>query len=71
MSLAEWPATTCLIGEFPSKDDADNPILMAADGVISLRQVVDRGTSSRTLQVLKMRRQKALPGLHTLRIAAH
>lgn len=69
LSLAGWQATTFLIGEYPSIDENDNPILTAADGIISLRQLVNRDTSSRTLQVLKMRGQKSLPGLHTMRIS--
>lgn len=71
MAMTAWQATTFLIGEYV--DDAGlggdgNPVFTIADGLIWLRQSVQRNSMVRKLQVMKMRGQSTLPGLHTLRI---
>jgi circadian clock protein KaiC len=65
--LTNWQATTFLIGEY--LHDHHNPLLTVADGVFSLFQNVDRNSVVRKLQVLKVRGQAVMPGLHTFRIS--
>ncbi|AOF83645.1 ABC transporter family protein [Methyloversatilis sp. RAC08] len=65
--MTSWQATTFLIGEYFSDCDP-NPIFTVADGLIWLRQSVERNSMVRKMEVMKMRGQPSLPGLHTFRI---
>jgi len=65
--MTSWQATTFLIGEYFSDTDT-NPVFTVADGLIWLRQSVQRNSMVRKMQILKMRGQPTLPGLHTFRI---
>ncbi len=67
MLMTTWQATTFLIGEYFDETDA-NPVFTVADGLIWLRQSVERNSMVRKMQILKMRGQPTLPGLHTFRI---
>jgi circadian clock protein KaiC len=67
MLMTSWQATTFLIGEYFSESDP-NPVFTIADGLIWLRQSVDRNSVVRKLEVTKMRGQPSLPGKHTFRI---
>ncbi len=69
MLMTTWQATTFLIGEYFTETDA-NPVFTVADGLIWLRQSVQRNSMVRKLEILKMRGQATLPGLHTFRINA-
>ncbi|WP_310384942.1 ATPase domain-containing protein [Roseateles sp.] len=69
MMMTSWQATTFLIGEYFVETDA-NPVFTVADGLIWLRQSVLRNSMVRKLEILKMRGQPTLPGLHTFRIGA-
>lgn len=69
MLMTTWQATTFLVGEFFTEDDA-NPVFTVADGLIWLRQSVQRNSMVRKMEVMKMRGQPTLPGLHTFRIKA-
>ena len=69
MLMTSWQATTFLIGEYPSEGEA-NPIFTVADGLLWLRQSVEGNSMVRKLEILKMRGQPCLPGLHTFRISA-
>jgi circadian clock protein KaiC len=69
VQLASWQATTFLVGEYPAAEDSVNPLFTVADGIVFLRQSLERDATSRTLQVLKLRGQGALAGLHTVRIS--
>jgi circadian clock protein KaiC len=69
MLMTSWQATTFLIGEYFSETDA-NPVFTVSDGLIWLRQSVQRNSMVRKVQVMKMRGQPTLPGLHTFRIGA-
>jgi circadian clock protein KaiC len=71
LHLTSWQATTFLVGEYLDSEIQDNPIFTVADGILWLYQSVDRNSSVRKLQVLKMRGQAPLPGLHTMRITDH
>ena len=68
MLMTSWQATTFLIGEYFIETDA-NPVFTVADGLFWLRQSVQRNSMVRKLEVLKMRGQPTLPGLHTFRIS--
>jgi len=65
--LTSWQATTFLLGEYFSDNDP-NPIFTVADGLIWLRQSAQRNSVVRKLEIVKMRGQPTLPGLHTFRI---
>jgi circadian clock protein KaiC len=67
MLMTSWQATTFLIGEYGSGTD-DNPVFTVADGLIWLRQSVQRNSMVRKMEIMKMRGQPTLPGLHTFRI---
>ena len=67
MLMTSWQATTFLIGEYFNEADA-NPVFTVADGLIWLRQSVQRNSMVRKLEIMKMRGQPTLPGLHTFRI---
>ena len=67
MLMTTWQATTFLIGEYFNEVDA-NPVFTVADGLIWLRQSVQRNSMVRKMEILKMRGQPTLPGLHTFRI---
>jgi circadian clock protein KaiC len=69
MLMTSWQATTFLIGEYFTETDA-NPVFTVSDGLIWLRQSVQRNSMVRKMQIVKMRGQPTLPGLHTFRIGA-
>mgnify|MGYP003707199609 CR=1 FL=1 len=69
MLMTSWQATTFLIGEYFSDSDP-SPIFTVADGLIWLRQSVQRNSMVRKLDIVKMRGQPTLPGLHTFRIGS-
>jgi circadian clock protein KaiC len=69
MLMTTWQATTFLIGEYFTETDT-NPIFTVADGLIWLRQSVQRNSMVRKIEIMKMRGQPTLPGLHTFRIAS-
>jgi circadian clock protein KaiC len=67
--LVSWSATTFLIGEYVADGDS-SPISSVADGLIWLRQTTQRNSVVRKMEIVKMRGQATLPGLHTFRISA-
>ena len=69
MLMTSWQATTFLIGEYFSETDA-NPVFTVCDGLIWLRRSVQRNSMVRKMEIVKMRGQATLPGLHTFRIGA-
>ncbi|WP_213768690.1 ATPase domain-containing protein [Caballeronia sp. dw_19] len=68
MLMTSWQATTFLIGEYFTETDA-NPVFTVADGLIWLRQSVQRNSMVRKMEIMKMRGQPTLPGLHSFRIS--
>ncbi len=66
--LASWQATTFLIGEYSEDELRDNPIFTVADGLFWLSQIAERNSVVRKLQIIKLRGQASVPGLHTFRI---
>ncbi|UII63663.1 AAA family ATPase [Xanthomonas translucens] len=67
MLMTSWQATTFLIGEYFVESDP-NPVFTVADGLIWLRQSVQRNSMVRKMEIMKMRGKPSLPGLHTFRI---
>jgi circadian clock protein KaiC len=68
IQLTGCEATTFLIGEYSDMHREHNPVFTLADGVIWLYQTLQRSAVLRSLQVVKMRGQAQLQGLHTFRI---
>jgi len=66
--LTGWEATTFLVGEYVEKEVQDNPLFTMVDGIFWLTQVTERNSVVRKLQIVKLRGQLTVPGLHTIRI---
>ena len=66
--LTSWEATTFLVGEYQPSETEQNPVFTVADGLLWLDQSLDRNSMVRKMQVMKMRGQAPIPGLHTFRI---
>lgn len=69
LHLTSWEATTFLIGEYEATEAESNPIFTIADGIWWLSQATRRNSVVRTVQVMKMRGQGQVPGLHTVKIS--
>ncbi|MEO7094809.1 MAG: ATPase domain-containing protein [Polyangiales bacterium] len=67
MLLTSCEATTILIGEYGDSEH-DGSLFTVADGLLWVTQAIDRNSVVRKLQVVKMRGQGQIPGLHTGRI---
>ena len=67
LALTSYQATTFLLGEY-EEGDHDSAVFTVADGLIWLYQAIERNSVVRKVQVMKMRGQAQLPGLHTARI---
>lgn len=65
--LTTWETTAFLISEY-AEDEQRHPVFTVADGILWLSQVADRNSVVRKLQVMKVRGQAFMPGLHTFRI---
>ena len=65
--LTSYEATTFLIGEY-GDGEHDSAVFTVADGLLWLYQAIDRNSVVRKLQVMKLRGQGQIPGLHTARI---
>ncbi len=66
--LTSWQATTFLLGAYREEELGHNAVFTVADGVLWLSQVSERNSVVRKLQVVKMRGQEPMPGLHTTRL---
>jgi len=67
--LTSWEATTFLVGEYDEEEIRDNPLFTMVDGIFWLSQVTERNSVVRKLQIMKVRGQASVPGLHTIRIS--
>jgi circadian clock protein KaiC len=67
--LTSWEVTTLLVGEYAEEEIRNNPLFTMVDGIFWLSQVTDRNSVVRKLQIMKLRGQASVPGLHTLRIS--
>jgi circadian clock protein KaiC len=68
MLMTGWQATTFLIGEYLSEIDP-NPVFTVADGLIWMRQSQQGNSVVRKMEIMKMRGQQTVPGLHTFRMS--
>jgi circadian clock protein KaiC len=68
LQLTSWQATTFLIGEYVKDEMRDNPVFTVADGLFWLSQNAERNSIVRKMQIVKLRGQESVPGLHTFRI---
>ncbi|MEJ0089529.1 MAG: ATPase domain-containing protein [Limisphaerales bacterium] len=66
--LTSWQATTFLVGEYVPEEIRDNPVFTVADGLFWLSQLTERNSVVRKLQIIKLRGQASVPGMHTFRI---
>ena len=66
--LTSWEATTFLVGEYVEHEIRDDPLFTMVDGIFWLSQVTERNSVVRKLQIMKLRGQATVPGLHTVRI---
>jgi len=67
--LTSWEATTFLVGEYVEEEIRDNALFTMVDGIFWLSQVAERNSVLRKLQIMKLRGQASVPGLHTVRIS--
>jgi circadian clock protein KaiC len=66
--LTSCEATTFLVGEYVEDEVRDNSLFTMVDGILWLSQVTERNSVVRKLQIMKLRGQATVPGLHTVRI---
>ncbi len=66
--LTSWEATTFLVGEFGEEETYGDPLFTITDGLFWFSQHVERNSVVRKLQIMKVRGQGTVPGLHTVRI---
>ena len=69
LHLTSWETTSFLVGEYTGMELRDNPVFTVADSILWLSQVTERNSVVRKLQVLKLRGQGSIPGLHTISIS--
>ena len=67
--LTGWEATTFLVGEYVPEEIQNNPVFTICDGLFWLSQVPERNSVVRKLQIMKLRGQESVPGLHTMRVS--
>lgn len=68
LHLTSWQITSFLLGEYTEEELRDNPVFTVADGLFWLYQIAERNSVMRRLQIMKLRGQASMPGLHTFRI---
>lgn len=68
LHLTSWQATSFLVGEYAESELRDNPVFTVADGLFWLYQSTERSSIVRKMQIMKLRGQYSVPGLHTFRI---
>ena len=68
VQMTSWQATTFLIGEYLLPEAESSPVFTVADGIVWLSQNMQRNSMVRKMQVVKMRGQAQVPGLHMFRI---
>jgi circadian clock protein KaiC len=68
LHLTSWQVTSFLVGEYVQAEIRDNPVFTVSDGLFWLFQSTERNSIVRKMQVMKLRGQESVPGLHTFRI---
>jgi circadian clock protein KaiC len=67
--MTSWQATTFLIGEYLLPESVSSAVFTVADSILWLSQSLHRNSMVRKIQVVKIRGQGQVPGLHTFRIS--
>lgn len=67
MLMRGWQATTFLVTEYLDAN-REEALFTVADGILWLHRQTDGNEGCRKLEVMKLRGQETLPGLHTFRI---
>ncbi len=70
IQLTTWEITSFLVGEH-RESDIDNPVFTVADVIVWLTQATDHNSVVRKIQVVKVRGQAPMPGLHTFRMSGN
>jgi circadian clock protein KaiC len=68
LHLTSWQVASFLVGEYVEAELRDNPVFTVADGLLWLFQSTERNSIVRKMQIMKLRGQGSVPGLHTFRI---
>jgi circadian clock protein KaiC len=68
LHLTSGQATSFLVSEYAEGEIRDNPVFTVSDGLFWLYQSVERNSIVRKMQIVKMRGQESIAGLHTFRI---
>ncbi|MBA4157909.1 MAG: AAA family ATPase [Gemmatimonadetes bacterium] len=68
LHLTTWQVTSLLVGEYEEADRRGNAVFTIADSILWLTQALDNNSVVRKFQVVKVRGQAQMPGLHTVRI---
>jgi circadian clock protein KaiC len=68
LHLSTWQVTSFLVGEYQPAERESDPVFTIADTILWLSQAADRNSVVRKLQVVKVRGQGNMPGLHTFKI---
>lgn len=68
MHLTSWQVTSFLVGEYLPSERESDVVFTIADTIVWLSQAADRNSVVRKLQVVKVRGQGNMPGLHTFKI---
>lgn len=68
LHLTTWQVTSFLVGECEVGDMSGNVVFTIADTILWLSQALDNNSVVRKFQVVKVRGQAQMPGLHTFRI---
>jgi circadian clock protein KaiC len=68
LHLTTWQVTSFLVGEYEDGDQSGNVVFTIADTILWLSQAADNNSVVRKFQVVKVRGQAQMPGLHTFRI---
>src|SRR4028119_1002011 len=68
MHLTSGQITLFLVGEYMPAERESDPVFTIADCILWLSQEADRNSVVRKVQVVKVRGQGNMPGLHTFKI---
>lgn len=68
LHLTSWQVTSFLVGEYLPAERQSDAVFTIADTILWLSQAADRNSVVRKLQVVKIRGQGPMPGLHTFKI---
>lgn len=68
--LTSWQTTSFLVGEYLLDEMRNNAVFTVADGLFWMSQNVERNAMERKLQIMKLRGQESVSGLHTFRISS-